>query len=213
MELDELKTAWQEYNVKLQSTKALSDRLIISMIKERSHSRLSKVKRNYIIGFFYMSGWLIFGAAVLAGNPFDYKQSIEYLPVVIYCICLLVLILMMLRTYKAFEKVEFNVDSINKALKIIIDIYEKPNRFSEWTLRLLLFSATVLFPLSFLPRKVVRMGVFGGIAETLLAMAISAGILFTAYKLGAFKERQSAKFKEDLKELNELKSLSEELNN
>lgn len=213
MELNEMKTVWQQYDVKLQSTKVLSERLIISMIKERSNSRLSIVKRNYIIGFFYMLVWLLLGVAILTGNPFDYKQTIEYLPVAIYCICLVVLVLMMFKTYKAFEKVEFNGDSISKALRTIIDIYEKPNRFSEWTLKLLLLSGTVLFPLSFLPRKVARMGVLGGIADTLIAMAISSCILFIAYKLGAFKERQSAKFKEDLKELNELKSLSEELNN
>ena len=78
------------------------------------------------------------------------------------------------------------------------------------TLKLIL-STAILFPLSFLPRKIERVGLWGGIIETLIPILIAAVMVFIAFKLGAFKERNGKKFEEYTNELEELKSLSDEL--
>lgn len=210
MNLEELKSAWQEYDTKLQSTQALNDRLINSIIKERSSSRLSRVKSQYVYGLFYMCGWIALGLAVLIGNPFDYTRKIEFLPIVIYCLCLLILVFLMLRSFRQLDSIEIAPDNLDNALKKIISFYEQPKQFSTWTLRIILFSSTILFPLSFLPRKIEKMGLWGGLIDTLIPIAISATLVFIAHKFGAFKDRQEGKFRQDLEELNRLKGFLEE---
>ncbi len=213
MNIEELKMAWQEYDTKLQTAHTLSGKVISSMIKERSRSRLSMVKKHYIFGVFYMIAWLFVGVAVIFGNPFDFKHLIEYLPVTIFCLCLTILILAMINTYMDLQKIEINRDTLDISLNKIINIttrYEKPGMFLGWTVKLLL-SVAVLFPLSFLPRKIERLGVWEGIVDTIVPVILSATVLFIAFKFGAFKERNGKKFKEYQEELNELKELSEEL--
>src|SRR5690606_36859192 len=159
MNLNELKRAWQEYDTKLEIAHSLSERVIISMIKERSKSRLSKVKKHYILGVLYMVAWLVVGLAVILGNPFDFNQTFEYLPTAIFCICLSVLILTMIKTYMDLQRIEINRDTLDISLNKIIRItarYENPGKLPGWTLKLLL-SVAVLFPLSFLPRKIERL--------------------------------------------------------
>jgi len=213
MNLNELKRAWQEYDTKLEIAHSLSERVIISMIKERSKSRLSKVKKHYILGVLYMVAWLVVGLAVILGNPFDFNQTFEYLPTAIFCICLSVLILTMIKTYMDLQRIEINRDTLDISLNKIIRItarYENPGKLPGWTLKLLL-SVAVLFPLSFLPRKIERLGIWDGMVDTIIPVSLSVLVLFIAFKLGAFKERNGRKFKEFQVELNELKELSKEL--
>ncbi|MEJ6982015.1 hypothetical protein WG906_16215 [Pedobacter sp. P351] len=213
MNIDEIKTAWKAYGTRLQLTHELSDKLIISMIKEKSHSRLTKVKRHYLIGLFYMLTLLGFGVAVLIGNPFDYTYTLEYLPIALYCICLSILIVVMINTNYKLQRVEINHNNLETSLNRIAGIfekYQKPGRFLGITLKLILGS-TILFPLSFLPRKIDRLGLWGGFAETLIPIIIAATMIYIAFKLGAFKERNGKKFEEYNQELKELRGLSEEL--
>lgn len=214
MNLDELKSAWQQYDIKLQSTQALSERLVTSMIKERSASRLSKVKRRFNLLTLYLTGWTIVGLCILIGNPFDYSKTIEFIPMSIYFICMLSLVITMAILSLKLHKTEINKDSLHSSVNKVITIvseYEKPAKLLRWALRLLIFSTTVLFPLSFLPRKIERLGMWGGIGDTLIAISISATLVFIAHKLGAFKDNKAEKFREDLRELDELRSVSKEL--
>ncbi|HEY0054981.1 MAG TPA: hypothetical protein VGB63_06460 [Pedobacter sp.] len=214
MNFENLKIVWQEFDIKLQSTQALSDRLIISMIKERSASRLSKVKRRFNFLSLYLAGWTFVGLCILIGNPFDYTQTIEFIPIWIYSLCMLLLSIAMINLSLNLHKTEINQNSlhcsINKVIGIISE-YEKPAHLLRWALRLLIFSGTFLFPLSFLPRKIERLGIWGGIGDMLISILISAVLIFVAHKLGAFKHHQAEKFQEDLRELDELKSLSKEM--
>ena len=215
MELDELKATWKQLDIKLQNTQLISDKIIVSMIRERSSSRLAKVKRRYLFLLLYLAIWLSVGVAVLAGNPFDYSMQLEFAPIFVYCACLSVLTLFLIKINIDLQNVEVNQDSISISIKKIISIiekYENPNQFLSWARRLLLVSTTVLFPLSFLPRKITRVGLQAGLIDTLIPILISAILVFVAYKLGAFKERNADRFKEYLTDLNELKGLSEQMN-
>ncbi len=216
MTLDELKTAWQLYDVKLQSTQALSQQIITSMIKERSQSRLSKIKSRYLVEILYLLAWFCVGIAVLVGNPFDYTQWIEYMPIAVYCGCMGLLINAMIQFHSNLQKVEIKHDTLETSLKKIISVvssFEKPKSYNKWALKVLLFSASVLFPLSFLPKKIARIGLTGGITETLMVIALAVTLVFIAYKFGAFKQRSEQKFKEDLEELKQLKATHTELLN
>jgi hypothetical protein len=215
MNIDELKTAWQTYDTKLQLTHKLSDKLIISMINEKSKSRLSKVRSHYLIGLIYMIGLLGFGVAALVGNPFDYNYTLEYLPIALYTLCLAILTVAMFNTNQKLQQIEINQSNLDTSLKQIASIfekYQKPGRLLGATLKLIL-STTILFPLSFLPRKIERVGLWEGIIDTLIPVLIAAAMVFIAFKLGAFKERNGKRFEEYTKELEELRTLSNELGN
>ena len=209
--LDDLKAAWQQYDVKLKTTQNLSNKIITSMIKERSVSRLSKVKRSFMYKFLQMVFCLSFGFAILIGNPFDYTQAIEFTPIAIYCFSLLILILATVNFFMKLQEININRDSLDNFLRKLIEICEKQKKLTDWAFKLLIFSSTVLFPLSFLPRQVARAGLAEGIMQNLLTISISATVVLISYKLGAFKERYAQKFRNDLEELNELRVLSGEL--
>ena len=51
MELEELKTAWGVYDKKIMSTQTITQKLIESMIKERSVSRVERLKKQYFAFF------------------------------------------------------------------------------------------------------------------------------------------------------------------
>ena len=214
MNLDELKNSWKEYDTRLQSMQTLNEKLIVSLIKEKSKSRLSNVKRKYLIGIFYMAAWLILGGLIIVINPFDYKHTLEYIPMGVYCLSISILILVMIGTYQKLKNVEINQDSINNSLDRILEVtskYENPNKLASWTIRLLLISTTVLFPFSFLSRRIEKVGLLNGVVDTIIPILISSLILFIAHKLGVFKDVNSEKFKEYQREFKELKGLSDEL--
>ena len=211
MNLDELKTAWKVYDRKLQSTKAINEKIIISMITERSGSRYAKVWRQYIIGIAWMLICLAFSILVIFTNPFDYRYNIQYIPMVIFAASMIVLLGGMFRSFMEMQRITITQHNVGDALKGIIAIYEKPKKFFHYIIMVFLFSQVVLLPLSFLPRNLDTMGLSTALAERLIPISIAALVLFLAYKLGAFKERQADKFREDLNELESLKAMSAEL--
>lgn len=213
MNLDELKTAWKTYDKRLQSTQQLNERILINMITERSSSRFTKVRRHYVLGFVWMVICLLFGVAVLASNPFDYDYTLQYVPIAIFCVCLIILSAALLKSYVDLQQVTINHNTLQASLKKIITVYERPRKFLGYTLIAFLFTQVFLFPLSFLPRSIERLGLWLALGERLIPISIALLLLFAAHKLGAFKDRNGEKFKEDLSELEELKAMSSELMN
>jgi hypothetical protein len=211
MNLDDLKTVWKTYDRKLQSAQALNEKIIASMISERSGSRFSKVRRHYVLGLIWMVICLAFSILVIVTNPFDYGHRIEYIPMAILAICLTIMIGGWFHTYRGLSNINITHNNVDESLKKIIAIHEKPKKFFYNTIIVLLFSQTVLFPLSFLPRHIERLGLPMALAERSVAISVAALLLFIAFKLGAFKDRHTERFREDLNELQSLKAMSAEL--
>jgi hypothetical protein len=212
MNLDELKMNWKAYDRRMHAAQLIDERIIVSMITERSSAHFNTVKRQYLAGFAWMLICLAAGVAILWGNPFDYRQAIQYIPIGIYTVCLLILLISMVRSYVALQTITISHHTIDVALKEIIAVYERPKRFMKYILIVFLFSQVVLFPLSFLPRNIEQMGLWTALFERLIPISIAAGLLLLAHKLGAFKEHGLLKFKRDLDELRELKTMAGELN-
>ncbi len=211
MNIDELKTAWISLDKKLQATKTLNEKLINSIVTERSGKRFHVVRRNYLIGFVWLTLCLLAGLAVILGNPFDYEYTLQYVPMIIFCIGLIIMAGWMMQSYQYLGRVKLDQANIRVALKDIIAIYERPKKLMWYVLWVFLLSQAILFPLSFLPRSIDRIGLWPALGERMIPMAIAVLMLFAAYKLGAFKERHGARFKEDLNELDQLKKMAAEL--
>lgn len=211
MNVDELKTAWQNLDKKLHATKTLNEKLITSIVTERSGNRFQTVRRNYLIGFAWLTLCLVAGLAVIFGNPFDYEYTMQYIPMAIYCLGLLIISGWMMQSYTHLGRIKLDQSNIRSALKDIVAIYERPQKLMRYVLWVFIFSQTILFPLSFLPKSIERVGLWPALGERIIPIAIAVMMLYIAHKLGAFKERHGTKFKADLNELEQLKMMVAEL--
>ena len=210
MNIDEIKTEWKQYSKKLEVSQRLNEHLILSMLKERSRSRVSKIRRNNTIYLVLMLLTLLFLAAIFAGNPFDFKYRLQYIPYGILSIGVLLAIISLVKSFKTFTTNINNV-SLDNFLKRTIEEYDKNKKIERW-FGVIIFSAGLLTAFSFLPKKLEHKEFWQAIGETAVSMLITIAIYFIAFKLGAFKNKNKEEFENDLKEWNELKNISMELN-
>ena len=154
MELEELKTTWGMYDKKILSTQTITQKLIESMIKERSVSRVERLKKQYF-GFFVLliveAGFML---AILFGNPFDFKYQIQFLPFLLLLTGIIVAFINLTRYYEKISQPLTN-KNIGTYLKSILDFYEKNKTYEKW-FGLILLSIGFLVPLSFLPPKIKK---------------------------------------------------------
>jgi hypothetical protein len=211
MNIEQIKTEWQQYNRKLALSQQLNEQLIHSMLKERSRSRVSKIRRGNTIYMMLMMATLAFLTGIFLGNPFDFKYTLQYVPYGILIIGVVLAILSLINSFQRFN-VNLNNVSLDAFLKRTIEEYEKAKKMERW-FGILLFSAGVLTAFSFLPKKLETKGLWQSLGETAISIAITVSIYFIAFKLGAFKNRQQEGFENDLRELNDLKSIASDLRN
>lgn len=210
MELEELKTTWGMYDKKILSTQSITQKLIESMIKERSVSRVERLKKQYFSFFALLIVEAGFMLAILFGNPFDFKYQIQFLPFLLLLTGIIVAFINLTRYYEKISKPLID-KNIGTFLNDILDFYEKNQKYEKW-FGLILFSIGFLVPLSFLPPKIEKYGVLKGLLDTAIPMAISLVLYFLAFKMGAFRKRHKENFKNDLEEYKEMKEMSGELN-
>lgn len=211
MNIEEIKTEWAGFSQKLSSTQRLSEQLILSMLRERSMSRVAKIRRNNTLYLVLMFANLVLLAAIFAGNPFDFRYTIQFIPYGILAIGILLAIISLVKSLQSIN-VNINNASLGSFLKRAIEAYEKNKKIHQW-FGIFIFSAGTLTALSFLPKKLEHKEIWQAVAETALSMIITLAIYFIAYKAGAFRNRHKEDFENDLKEWNELRSISSELEN
>lgn len=211
MNLTELKTAWHEYDVKLKAVNTINEKIILSMIRERSSSRLSRIENIYRFTFVSNTIWVLLIMAAVLSNPFDFTHPAQYIPMVVVGFCLIVLLVLSIRSYRELKMVDMHHSSLGESLRKIIVIFERPWKHIKQNIVLMMVAAT-LFPLSFLPRAIEASGLWRGLAYELTPIVVVAVVIyFISLKTGLFKERYAGTFRNDLQELQELKSMSSEL--
>ncbi len=209
MNIEQLKTEWKQYDHKLSLSQRLNEHVIQSMLRERSRSRVSKIRRVTIIYMILMLINLVLLAAIFAGNPFDFKYMVQYIPYGLLTIGVLLALLSLVKTLQRFN-VNTNKVNLHSFLNTTIEEYEKNKKMERW-FGIIIFSAGVLTVFSFLPKKMENKGVWPALGETAISIVITLAIYLIAFKLGAFKNRKKEGFENDLRELNELKAIAEDL--
>ncbi|MFC0772622.1 hypothetical protein [Terrimonas alba] len=209
MTIEELKGAWQQYNQKLVFSQRLNDRLILSMLKERSRSRVSAIRRENWLYMVWMIVVLVFLGGVFAGNPFDFTQTWQYIPYGVLAVGVILAIISLVNSLRNFT-VDINKADLGTFLKRTIEEYEK-NKKIQASFGIIMLLAGISTVFSFLPKKLEHKELWPALGETALMIGIIFLIYFLAFKFGAFKNRKKEGFENDLKELNELKALSSEL--
>ena len=202
MNLEELKSAWQVYDRKLQATQAFNEKLIFSMIRERSNSRVSRLKRDNTLLMLFMFLEIAFLVAVFAGNPFDFKFLWQYVPFLFILVGNLMGIIVLFRVYKML-KTDITNTNLRSFLKNLIETFEKNKKAEGWFGAIMFLSGSLTI-FSFLPNKLATKSLSMAIVDTLIPLAISWLIYLIAYKMGAFKNQKERAFKKDLSELEKL---------
>jgi len=209
MNIEELKTAWNGYNQKLAISQRLNEQLIQSMLKERSRSRISKLRKENIFLLLYMVIILGFLTAIFMGNPFDFNYTWQYIPYAMLAVGVIMAIFSLYKSLRNFD-VDINTIPLDNFLKKTIAVYEKNKKWEQWFgIILLLAGASTVF--SFLPKKLEHKELLPALGETAIMLLVTLVIYFIAFKLGAFRNRKKEGFENDLNELNELKAISSEL--
>lgn len=211
MNIEDLKAAWKQYDIKLQATHTIHDKIISSMIADRTRSRFDGAKRTYKISIVWMTLCLGFSIVVLLTNPFDYRYTLQYAPMIIFAMGLLIMIAALCRTLFQLSTITVMHQTISESLQQIIAVHAKPRRFVHYTVFIFLFSQVILFPLSFLPHTIERMGLGYALVERLIPISIGASLLYVAFRFGAFRDKKVNLFKQDFAELNALKANLHEL--
>ena len=209
MTLDQLKNPWQQYNQQLALSQKLNEQLIVSMLKERSNSRVSKIRRESFMLLFILCMEMVLLVAIFLSNPFDFKYPVQFVPYGLLAIGVLMAIASLYKTIRSFDAGITN-DGLAAFLQKTIDAYEK-NRNAERWFGAIIVSAGVLTALSFLPNKLEHKAFWPALGETGISIFVTLLVYFVAYKLGAFKNRKKEGFENDWRELQELKSMSSEL--
>jgi hypothetical protein len=179
------------------------------MLKERSRSRIAKVRRQNTVYLVLMSITFIFIVAIFAGNPFDFKYKLQYIPYGILMMGVIIAIGSLIGNLNS-TNIDLNKTDLAHFLGKMITGFEKFKKMESW-FGLIMFSAGLLTVFSFLPKKLEHKGIWPAMAETMISLLISFSIYYIAYRLGAFRNKNKEAFENDLKELNDLKATSTEL--
>lgn len=209
MNIESLKAEWSILDQKIEASQKINERLIESIIKEKSLSRVTRIKNQYHGFFIMLVVEIILMIAILAGNPFDFTYKIQFLPYVILGAGILVAFINLLSLYKKLNP-KLAAKNVGHFLEQVIDNYEKNKKFEKW-FGYIFLSIGLMMPLSFLPQKLDRNPVYLAVGETLLMMCITLVLYLVAFRLGAFENRHTDKFREYLAELNDLKQVASEL--
>ncbi|WP_394992701.1 hypothetical protein [Emticicia sp.] len=202
MNLEELKSAWQVYDQKLRSSQAINEKIIFSMIRERSNSRISSIKRDNMLLLLLMFLEFFFLIAVFAGNPFDFDYLWQFMPFLFLSVGNLMAIVVLFKVYRMI-KTDITDANLSFFLQKMIDGYEKNKKAEGWFVAIMFVSGCLTI-FSFLPHKLANKPLSMAILDTLIPLFICIAIYFITFKLGAFKNKKSEAFKKDLKELEEL---------
>lgn len=204
MNLEELKSAWQVYDQKLTFSQKINEKIVFSMIRERSNSRLSKMKRENRLLMLFMFFEFFVLLAVFIGNPFDFVYLWQYIPFLFLLIGNLMAIVMLFKVYKMIN-VDITGIDLSSFLIQLIQSYERNKKAEGW-FGAIMFVSGCLTIFSFLPNKLAQKTLSLALLDTLIPLLICILIYNIAFKLGAFKNKKSEEFKKDLQELQEFSS-------
>lgn len=201
MNIDELKAVWQQYNQRAEQSIILNEKIIRSMIKDRSRSLLNKMKREYILTFSYLALITAFCIACIIGNAFDYVHALSYLPLTAYTLCLILFLALMIKGYRIVT-IQLTNANLKEALENVIRARKKQRELTG-KVGLLIMCFGALFPFAQLPKILETKGWAEAVGLCLLPIAAIALIYFVAKKLGAFEDRHAGNLQETLDELTE----------
>lgn len=210
MELDALKGSWENLDKKVQQTTVFNQKIVETIISSRVMTTVDNIKN--LNNFFYcvLTIEIVFLIALFIGNPFDFQYTLQFVPYVLLFIGIIIAFINLLRLSRAIRRLSPSTNSIGHYLQSLVSIYDQNQRFEKW-FGIIFLSLGLVIPFTFLPQKLERMSLSGALLDTVIMISVTVVIYITAFRLGAFKNRNKTKLERDLAEWNELKALASEM--
>ena len=204
MNLDELKQTWQYYDQKLAAVNQINDKLIKSMIRERSNSTLAKISRHSLLIMALMAAVSVFCALSIVYNAFDYQYTLQYLPLAFMCLASGIFFILLCKEF-SLGQTELHNDNLTEALRKVLTEHKKL-MVSHRRLAVIILSAGIIWPVGNLHRMIETKGLLAALSLLLVTISVHVVFVVLARKAGAFKDRHGDKLKADLRELEEFES-------
>lgn len=211
MELESIKKSWEQLDNKLKKASEFNHKLVETIISSRVMTTVDKIRKMNRMFFVVLTIELLFMVAVFAGNPFDFKYKLQFIPYGLLFIGIAIAFLNLLHQDSALNKLSPDI-RIDQYLNGIVTLYNKNKRFEKW-FGVIFLSIGLLVPLSFLPQKIERLGLTKALLDIGIMISVTLVIYLMAFKFGAFKNRNRDKLEQDLAEWKELNALAGEMNN
>lgn len=177
MNLDELKTAWQEYDSRLSATEEINQKVIVSMIRERSVSRIARIRRSYTGMICLFLFYVVCLTGCFFGNPFDYSFPAQYLPLAALTLSCVVMAVFLVRARIALKKISLDRQNLQEALLQVIAVYVKYRKSFKYTI-IMTFCSSIMLSLS---RIIVRIPESGISAAIFSILSFCAMLVFSYY--------------------------------
>jgi len=182
MNLDELKTAWQEYDSRLAATEEINQKVIVSMIRERSVSRIARIRRRYMEMICLFLFYVVCLTCCFFGNPFDYTSPAQYLLLAALTSSCIVMAIFLFRARRALKKISLDRQNLQEALVQVLAVYAKYRKSFKYTI-ILTFCCSVSLSLSHIIVQIPESGISAAIIS-LLAFCV---VMVFAYYYGGKK--------------------------
>ena len=199
MNLDEMIGTWQEYDQKLKASKLINEKIILSMIREKSESTLSKMRRNSLLTIALMMVVIWFCTMSIIYNAFDYQYKIQFLPLILYIGVAVIFIGFLIKAHRD-SRVDLYKSNLKESLRKVI---ASNDEFVQINLKLgiVFLSSGFLYLVSASVRVIQDEGMLRGVLWFVGGLFINFILLYIAHLLGAFKDHHGNKLKNHLREL------------
>lgn len=208
MNLDELKTAWQEYDSRLAATEEINQKVIASMIRERSVSRVARIRRRYTEMLCLFLFYAVCLTGFFFGNPFDYTFPAQYIPLAAIVLCCILMVVFLFRARMALKEIGLDRQNLQEALVQIIEVYAKYRKSFRYII-ITMFCSSMLLNLLRIIAKIPESGILEAVYSLLIFSAMMGFVWFYAGKKKSSwpdLAKEEKGLKADLEELKELKS-------
>jgi hypothetical protein len=209
MDLELLKSSWENMEKRMQHTQAFSEHIIESVIASRVSSTTDRIKALYRSFYFVLGVELFALTAVLAGNPFDFTYNFQFIPFALLLCGVVVALINLIGIHKSINRLSPGL-RIDNYLKGILSVYERNKKFEKW-FAIILLSIGLMVPFSFLPGKLEKMSLAKALLDTAIPLAISVILFIIAMKAGLFRNRNKERLEKELDEWKKLKKLAKTL--
>lgn len=197
---EELQTAWKALDKKWAAQKTLSEKLILSMISERSGSTLTAMGRKNLIMAALFLFYAVFFAACIAGNAFDYEQPLFYIPLSVQGITCFVFAALLWKVYRNINNIQLSRENLAAGLRKVIQVNDQ-HLIMSGKIWWCYFIAGIAFPFTFLPRIIEHRGMAEALSLTAIPVVIIGALILLAKKLQLFRDRKNDLLKKNLQEL------------
>ncbi|MBD2700267.1 hypothetical protein IC229_06460 [Spirosoma sp. BT702] len=202
LNLDDFKAAWQKYEQKLDANQQSMHHILAIVQRNRSRSTLDKMIREIRLPGVILFILVWFFVAVIAGNAFDYTDTIQYVPAGCYVLIAATGFYFLMKHLATLRRTTLPTHDLRQALITLIQLRIRHSTLMKWVWILAMLAGSMIM----LPTVVRRFASNGWLYTGLIVgvpiviTSLSVGLASLA---GMFKDRYLVELRAQVDELDE----------